>query len=235
MSNNHFVWTIFNKKFSVQIPHLAFTCFAIILCIGLANWQWQRAQAADSLFKSYQLQESRPAATLSTSPAAYERVSAEGDIENYFFLDNQIYQGMAGWHVLAEVHTRQFIILVDLGWVAKQDKLQLEKPLPQHIAVQGLLREPQKGFMLQGAQQDPKWPKLQQQIDIPLLSEHFGYDYFPFVLYAENQIGDLKPTPIMMENKYYMHMGYAIQWLLIGAVFLIGFFFFNRSERNENE
>lgn len=235
MINKRFVWTFLNRKFSAQIPYLAFVSFAILLCLSLANWQWQRAQAADSLFASYQLQESRPESVLSESPEPYQKVAISGKVGKYFFLDNQILRGTAGWAVIAEVQTTHFNVLVNLGWQPKRPKLVLESELPKHLAVQGLIRAPQQGFMLQAAQQDPNWPKLQQQIDTELLSQHFGYRFFPFVLYAENQVNDFVPMPIKMENKFYMHIGYSVQWLLIALAGLIGFLYVSRYEQNENE
>lgn len=235
MINKRFVWTFLNRKFSVQISFLAFVIFAIVLCLSLANWQWQRAQAADSLFASYQLQESQPESVLSESPEAYQKVAISGHVKKHFFLDNQILQGIAGWAVIAEVETSQFNVLVNLGWQARQQDLILESELPGYLEVQGLIRLPQQGFMLQSAEHDPNWPTLLQQIDIDLLNDYFGYQFFPFVLYAENQVNNLIPMPIKMENKFYMHIGYAIQWLLIGLACLIGFLYVSRSEQSENE
>ena len=105
----------------------------------------------------------------------------------------------------------------------------------EYIEVQGLIREPQAGFMLQESNLDPNWPKLMQQIEIPLLNQRLESELFPFVLYAENQIGQLIPVPIKMENKYYMHVGYAIQWLLIGLAGIICFIVISRKEYKENE
>ncbi len=235
MTANRIIWSIFNWKISVQIPYLLFVCFAILLCLSLANWQWQRAQAAESLFSSYQLQESRPESILSTSPEAYQKVHISGDIKNHFFLDNQIHNGFAGWNVIAEVDTKHYKLLVDLGWQPKQESLKLVDTLPKKVEVRGLIRQPQKGLILQRVDQDPNWPLLQQQIDIALLNEHFGYELFPFILHAENQVSTLIPKPIKMENKYYMHIGYAIQWLLIAAACLIGFLYFSRAEYKQNE
>jgi len=232
---NRVIWSFFNWKVSVQISFLIFACFAVLVCGALANWQWQRAQQADKLFQDYQLQESRPESILSESPEAYQKVALTGTVKKHYFLDNQHHQGTVGWHVLAEVQTQRFLLLVNLGWQAKQSKLVLKESLPDTISVQGLIRQPQVGFMLQDAEQDPNWPLLLQQIDIPRLNQHQGYELFPFVLYADNAIGQLIPAPIKIENKFYMHIGYAVQWLLIGLAGLIAFIYYSRTEYTENE
>ena len=235
MAKNRFIWSFFNWKISVQIPFLLFACFALIVCSSLSYWQWQRAQLADALYHDYQTQESRPEYVLSASPEAYQKVTFSGQVKNHYFLDNRTFQGQNGWHVLAEVQTKKFLVLVNLGWQPKQKKLVLQMPLPNFIEVQGLIKKPQAGFMLQEAELDPKWPKLMQQIDIPLLNRHIENELSPFVLYAENQVCQLIPAPIKIENKYYMHIGYAIQWLLIGLAGIISFIVFSRKEYKENE
>jgi len=232
---NRFIWSFYNWKISVQIPFLIFACTAVLICASLANWQWQRAKEADKVFQDYQLQESRPESILSESPEEYQKVTLTGTVKKHYFLDNQHHQGSAGWHILAEVQTQQFLLLVNLGWQPKQTKLVLKEPLPDTLEVQGLIRQPPKGFMLQAAEQDPNWPQLMQQIDIPLLNQRLGYELFPFVLYADKPIGQLVPAPIKIENKFYMHIGYAVQWLLIGLAGIICFIYFSRTEYNENE
>ena len=235
MTKNRYIWSFFNWKISVQIPFFLFAAFAFIVCCTLSNWQLQRAHQADDLFQTYQLQDSRPESVLSESPESYQKVSIAGVVKNHYFLDNKTYQGFGGWHVLAEVQTKKFLILVNLGWQPKQNKLVLQEALPSYIEVQGLIRKPQAGFMLQAAEEDPNWPKLLQQIEIPLINKRLNRELFPFVLYAENKIGKLIPAPIKIENKYYMHIGYAIQWVLIGLAGLICFIIVSRIEYKENE
>lgn len=235
MSKNRFIWSFFNWKISVQIPFLLFALLALIVCTNLANWQWQRAQLSDSLYQKYQFQNTWPLSVLSESPEAYQKVAISGQVKNHYFLDNKTRLGLGGWHVLAEVKTKEFLVLVNLGWQPKQKKLVLQSPLPEYIEVQGLIRKPQAGFMLQASNLDPNWPKLMQQIEIPLLNQHLGIELFPYVLYAENKIGQLIPAPIEMKNKYYMHLGYAIQWLLIGLAGILSFIVFSRKEYKENE
>lgn len=235
MLKKRFIWSFFNWKISVQIPFLLFTCFAIAVCSSLAHWQWQRAQQADVRFQAYQLQKSRPESALSQSPENYQKIALSGDIKGFYLLDNKIQQGIAGWHVLAEVQTTKLRLLVNLGWQAKQKKLILSEELPQRISVQGLIKKPEDGFMLQDAEHDPNWPKLMQQIDIALLNTQRDIPLLPYVLYAENKVGGLIPAPIQLENKYYMHMGYAAQWALIALAGLICFLYISRSEYKEYE
>ena len=235
MTDNRFICSCYGWKLSVHVPYLIFVCCALLLCLFLSNWQWQRAKAADVRYNQYKLQATLPVSGLAESLQEYQRVSISGEIKNHFFLDNQIVQGIAGWHVLAEVQTNNILLLVNLGWLPKQAQLSLQQALPDQIEVQGLIKKPQPGFMLETAAHDPSWPQLLQQIQIPLLNEHFAYELSPFVLYAETPITNLIPAPLTMENKYPMHLGYAIQWFLIGGVGFSWFIYICRQEMKENE
>ena len=235
MTDNRFIWSWSGWKLSIHVPYLIFVCCALILCLFLSSWQWQRAMSANQRYADFQQQSSQAAIALPDTPQNYQRVTISGELRNHFFLDNQIYQGEAGWYVLAEVQTNNSLLLVNLGWQPKQDQLLLQQALPEEIKVQGLLKQPQVGFMLATAEQDPNWPQLLQQIQIPLLNEHFAYELSPFVLYSETPVTNLIPAPTTMENKYPMHLGYAIQWLLIAVVGFAWFIYICRQEQKENE
>ncbi len=235
MTTHRFIWTCFNWKLSVQLPYFVFVCCAVVLCLWLSHWQWQRAQVAAIRYQQYQTQASQPATPLSASSQQYQKVAIKGEIKHLLLLDNQIYQGSVGWHVLAVVQTEQGIILVNLGWQSKRSQLIQQNDLPNPIQAQGMLKQPESGFMLQASKNDPNWPRLLQQIQIPLLNEHYGYDLLPFVLYVDTPIATLIPAAVAIDNKYPMHLGYAIQWLLIAGVCVFGFIYFCRQEQKQNE
>tara|TARA_R110001583_G_scaffold171120_1_gene324592 strand:+ start:30428 stop:31054 length:627 start_codon:yes stop_codon:yes gene_type:complete len=206
-----------------------------VFCLLLSHWQWQRAQSAVARYEQYQAQVSQSATALSASPQQYQKVVIKGEIQHLLLLDNQIYQGEVGWHVLATVQTHQVVILVNLGWQSKRSSLIKQSDLANPIEIQGMLKKPQSGFMLQAAKEDPSWPQVLQQIQIPLLNEHYGYKLLPFVLYADASVANLVPVPVATDNKYYMHLGYAIQWLLIAGICVTGFIYFCRQEHKQNE
>lgn len=70
--------------------------------------------------------------------------------------------------------------------------------------------------MLAEAREDPAWPGVLQQIEIPLLSQHLNIKLLPYVIYADPAPFGLDAVDAAPENKYPMHAGYAVQWLLIG-------------------
>jgi len=235
VTTQRFIWSCFNWKLSIQWPYLMFVCCVVVLCLFLFHWQWQRAQSAAIRYEQYQAHVSQPATVLSASPQQYQKVAIKGEIQHLLLLDNQIYQGEVGWHVLAMVQTHQVVILVNLGWQSKRSQLIQQSDLANPIELQGMLKKPQSGFMLQAAKKDPSWPQVLQQIQIPLLNDHYGYKLLPFVLYADAPVANLVPAVVAFDNKYHMHLGYAIQWLLIAVVCVIGFIYFCRQEHKQNE
>jgi surfeit locus 1 family protein len=235
VTTQRYMCSCFNWKLSIPLPYFVFVCCAVVICLLLSRWQWQRAESAAIRYEQYQAQVSQLAIALSPSPQQYQKVAITGEIKNLLLLDNQIYQGSVGWHVLATVQTQQGNILVNLGWQSKRSPLIKQSELANPIEIQGILKKPQSGFMLQAANKDPNWPQVLQQIQIPLLIEHYGYKLLPFVLYADAPVANLVPAPVATDNKYYMHLGYAIQWLLIAGICVIGFIYFCRQEHKQNE
>lgn len=221
-------WRALNWRFSARPAYLVFICFAVSLCLLLSHWQWQRAQVAQQRHANYQKQSARPSVPLSPQLTDFQSVHLNGQIKRLFFLDNQIYQGLVGWHVLADVHTDAYSVLVNLGWQSKDNAPIKLADFPDNITVSGLVKTPEPGFMLANAEADPNWPRLLQQIHIPLLNQHFDSQLLPFVIFADNTFADLRPVSVPVENKYPMHLGYAIQWLLIAAVCVVGFLLISR-------
>ena len=228
-------WRALNWRFSVRPAYLVFICFAVSLCLLLSHWQWQRAQMAQERHTNYLKQSVRPAAPLSPQLTDFQSVHLNGQIKRLLFLDNQIYQGQAGWHVLAVVDTDTYSVLVNLGWQSQGNTPITLADLPNNISVSGLIKTPETGFMLANAEADPNWPHLLQQVQIPLLNQHFDSQLLPFVVFADNTFSGLSPVSVPIQNKYPMHLGYAIQWLLIAAVCLFGFLLISRRSDASDE
>lgn len=228
MTTNQVEFKALNGHFSMPLAYLFFVCSAVIVCLVLAHWQWQRAQTAQQRYAFFLEQSSLPPVPLSLQLSEFQSVRLSGDLKRLFFLDNQIHQGIVGWQVIAQINTHDYPVLVNLGWQSKQDKPITLAELPDAMAVNGVIKKPEPGFMLAKAETDPNWPYLMQQIQLPLLNEHFQYQLFPFVVYAHDAIAQLTPAPVQIENKFAMHLGYAIQWVLIAIVCAVGFIVYSR-------
>lgn len=202
----------------------------VILCLLLSAWQYQRAEQAEKRYQHYLDELQQPASALSANLANYQRVQFSGRVNQIFLLDNQILDRQPGWHVLADIDTEIGPLLVNLGWRSKQMAIRKPTDFPNPIEIIGQVKWPEPGLMLAPAEKDPAWPGVMQQIDIPLLNQYQSRHFAPFVVFADYSFAGLAPIPVSPQNKQPMHLGYALQWLLIAIACLAGLFFACRQE-----
>jgi cytochrome oxidase assembly protein ShyY1 len=214
----------------IRPAYLVIISSAVLLCLLLSGWQYQRAQQAEVRYQQYQTALNEAPSELSSEMANYQRVQFSGRINQLFLLDNQILDGQVGWHVLADIDTTIGPLLVNLGWMSQQMPIREPADFPNPISVIGQVKWPETGLMLAPAQKDPAWPGVMQQIDIPLLNQFQSRHFAPFVVYADHSFAGLAPMPVSPENKHAMHIGYALQWLLIALAFVAGLYFACRQE-----
>lgn len=214
----------------VRPAYLLIVGSVILLCLLLSGWQYQRAQQAETRYQHYLNELKQPAASLSADMNNYQRVQFSGSVNQLFLLDNQILDGQVGWHVLADIDTEIGPLLVNMGWQSKQMSLRKPADFPSPINIVGQVKWPEPGLMLAPAEQDPAWPGVMQQIDIPLLNHYQSRHFAPFVVFADYSFAGLAPISVSPENKQPMHLGYALQWLLIALACLTGLFLVCRQE-----
>jgi cytochrome oxidase assembly protein ShyY1 len=160
-------------------------------------------------------------------------VRASGQLQQLFLLDNQIRQGIVGHHVLGLLVTDYGPLLLNLGWQSAHAPRPTLNNFPSVMTVSGLAVYPEVGLMLAPAKDDPAWPGLMQQIDIPLLRQQLGSDLADFMIVADKPAGGLASVHAAPEDKTPMHIGYALQWLLIAAACLGVCFFACRGDHND--
>lgn len=223
-------------------PSLA-TCCLLILLVSLGFWQLDRAAQKRALLEAYG---DRPAdAPLLISPGfapdadwRYRRAEVEGRYlaERQFLLDNRVYRGRVGYHVLTPVRIAQteYAVLVNRGWVpqgaTRSDLPAIPAPADERLRIEGLIDIPsEKVFVLgEGEDREPGWPKVLQQIRFDLHAEQLGVRLLPMVLLlAEDQPGgfvrDWNPIVIGPER----HVGYAVQWFALAVVLSILYLWVN--------
>ena len=226
-------------QFSSGIPFLLFTLFAVTLCASLSSWQWHRGGAANDRYLLQQEQNQNAAKTLPSHPEEYQKVKVVGSIEAYFLLDNRMSGGRAGREVLVDVKLDDASlpyanVLVNIGWQPMSIELVPVEALPETISIVGMTKTPSEGFLLQDPTLDPSWPTLLQGINLVQLGGFQGYDYSPVVVYSSTPLSNYILPKITFKNKYHKHLGYALQWILIGLACLI-LFIKNSTSRITNE
>lgn len=223
-------------------PSLATGCLLLLL-LSLGFWQLDRAEQKRALLAAYG---DRPAdapvqITSDFVPDAdwrYRRAAVVGRYlaEHQFLLDNRVYRGRVGYHVLTPVRLADsgYAVLVNRGWVpqgpTRADLPALPVPEAEELRIEGLIDIPSdQVFVLgEGEDRDPGWPKVLQQIRFELHSEQLGIRLVPLVLLLDGDqpggfVRDWHPVVIGPER----HVGYAVQWFALAAVLAILYFWVN--------
>ena len=134
------------------------------LTLSLGNWQTQRASYKRTLQARVDAGQQAPAVRLGSLSVArasvlYRRVEAQGifDPRHEILLDNRIYNGVAGYHVLTplKIIGSNRYVLVNRGWTAVgKDRSTLPRvpPLSSEVKIEGLALDTEtRYFELPGA------------------------------------------------------------------------------------
>jgi len=233
---------LFNQDFVLRWWLVAITLAAFCLLIKLSLWQWQRAE--EKLQHLTQIQNwQQQGAPAFTEFSRYSEADLDGApltgtahwlAPVVWLVDNQIWQGKAGYDVVIPVHvsadhtaipsTSDKVLLVNLGWVAAPDSRQ-QLPaveIPARIELQGVLRTKLGAFRLGNNLEDSgSWPMRVQTIDVPSLastlakplSNNESNNVFNGVFYQQQSPFLYHYQPVVLPPE--KHRAYALQWLLL--------------------
>lgn len=216
----------------------------VSLFSSLGIWQLHRADYKNALANEIENRTHRPIQPLETllphhadyQPLLFRTVTVTGlwDEAQTLFLDNQIYQHQAGYHIITPLRLPdQSAIWVNRGWIAVGSNRQQLPTLPTlpatPVTLTGQLRAIPAAPRWVPIQQDPTQQltaKVWLQLDAAIFSQRSGYPLKPFMLF---QAPDNPPThhsnslirdwPPFNAN-ITMHLGYAIQWFVFAGVAL---------------
>lgn len=237
------------QKLSSYIA-LCVVAIVVLVCVRLGYWQLERAAQKEQQLTAIAKMQTQGVMSwqqLTTLPANWNKtgvlVELTGKIVNqqYWLLDNQVYQGQVGYDLLVLFKPNQVsrTLLVNLGWVkapisrSELPTIQLPKgfiTFNAQIKEQNLI-----GFSLETNNDPQDLPKRIQTIDLTTLSKQSQHPLFKFMAYRQGA-GDTLATPhykavVMSPQK---HQAYAVQWFLIALACVLVAFFANK-KRNRNE
>lgn len=212
------------------------TLLLLALLLALGMWQLQRAEQKRALLDAYAARPTDEAVQLAAGfePGPewrYRRAAATGhyDAAHQFLLDNRVYQGRVGYHVLTplQLESSDYVVLVNRGWVP-QGATRAELPVipapSDRQQLVGLIDlPPDKVFALgEGEDRDPGWPKVLQRVRLQLQAEQLDRKLLPLILLlADDQTGgfvrDWKPVVFGPER----HVGYAVQWFSLALALTV--------------
>ena len=111
--------------------------------VQLGNWQLSRAQEKESRQERLDLLSQEPAVVLPPTEVKledfqYRQVEARGEYVpgHTIYLDNKIYRGVAGYHVITplRIGTSSMHVLVNRGWApADRDRSKLPEAVPPPV------------------------------------------------------------------------------------------------------
>lgn len=222
--------------------------FTLVVSAGLcklALWQWQRAAEKEAWLAQMTMAQQATPSTLGRldwrSPERLDGMPLRGRVEwiapYLWLLDNQVVEGEVGYDVLIPVRALDDtsssptpLLLVDLGWLpAPTERGQLPVPeIPASLTLDGLLRIKPGGILLGQNIEAGPYPNRIQSIRVADLAEHSGlpladavfYQRLPPFIYHYQQ-------NVMPPQK---HRAYALQWLGLALVVLVGGLVLSRRE-----
>jgi surfeit locus 1 family protein len=233
-------------------PSLA-TLVLLPVLIGLGHWQLERAAWKQGLVDAHAARIGVPAQALQsvlTSSAAstdleYRQVKAQGvyDLDHQLLLDNQIYQGRAGYQVLTPlrldgVESGDDWVLVNRGWVPlgeSRSQLPVVTGPAERITLRAVIKLPPGKAFGPEAVESSGWPQVIQQLEIGPIGKQIGHPLLPMVLLLDKEdpggfVRDWKPVYGITPDK---HRAYAAQWFTLALVLLIIYIGVNTHRHSE--
>jgi surfeit locus 1 family protein len=223
----------------------------VVVCVGLANWQWQRADQKQQRLDDIEVMQQKGVLdwqSINLLPDSLNKtglqlkLSGKLQTQQYWLLDNRTFNGRHGYDLVAVFipHGSDQGLLVNFGWIAQgasRDYLPKTQLPEQTITISVQLKQGDlAGFYLDGAEQVVSgWPKLIQFIDITQLAKQNKTELVDYMAYAVALHDFAEPhyQPVVMPPQ--KHLAYALQWLLIAFSALGVFVFAMRSQyKNKN-
>jgi surfeit locus 1 family protein len=228
---------IFNYHFTPKlIPTLA-TMTLLPIMISLGNWQSNKAEKKQALQNVYDQREQSAqiqigSENIDLETLRYHRVTARGYYEpNYqFLLDNQIYKGQAGYHIVTPLHIAgsKVRILVNRGWVpvgADRAVLPVIETPQGEVEVTGYAHDP-SGKYLELAQVENKqqgWQMVWQNWDSHKYTREVPFSIHPIFILLDptsSAGGYVREWP-KPAARIEVNRGYALQWYLMSFALII--------------
>ena len=228
---------IFNYRFQPKlIPTLA-TLLLLPLLLNLGLWQANKADKKQAMQDIYDQRGQSALVQIGAEPLNLEsirfsRVVARGNYEPAYqiLLDNQIYKGQAGYHVITPLHIAGSTVrvLVNRGWVplgADRNNLPVIATPQSEVEVTGYAHDP-SGKYLELAQLDDTqqgWQKVWQNLDIKRYKKSVPFAFHPISILLDptsSAGGYMRDWP-KPDARIDVNRGYAIQWYLMSIALMV--------------
>lgn len=212
-------------------PTLA-ALFFFVLTLWLGNWQSGRAETKRALQARYDAA-TREApihvgnTLLDRDSVLYRKLEVRGvfDDAHTILLDNRVYQGVAGYHVLTplRINGSQLAILVNRGWMAAgrtREQVQLPPTPRSEVKLQGMAIDPHSRYieLAHTAPQGRVW----QNLDFSRYAMTYDRELQPVLLLQTSPLEDgLQRAWPRPDTGVSMHVSYAFQWYSLATTLAV--------------
>lgn len=241
---------VLNKQKLSSIMTVCLVVIVVLVCVRLGFWQLQRAEQKQqqlSAIENIQQHGVMSWAELQQLPKEWNKtgvlVSLSGhlDTDNYWLLDNQIYNGQVGYDLLAllKLADESRLLLVNLGWIKagrSRDILpRVTIPSGKFTLTAQIKEDNLSGFTLANRNTQSDLIKRIQIIDLQVLSSQSGLPLVNYMAYRQGQADEIAAphyeAVVMSPEKHY---AYSVQWFLI-AIACVVVAIFASKKRIDNE
>jgi len=228
---------IFNYRFRPRlIPSLA-TLLVLPILINLGLWQANKADHKQAMQDMYDKRGKSAFVQIGAEPLKMEdirfrKVIARGYYEPAYqiLLDNQIYNGQAGYHVITPLHISgsDMRVLVNRGWIpvgSDRNILPVIDTPQNEVEVTGYAHDP-SGKYLELAHPDEtqaNWQVVWQNLDIKRYRKAVAFSIQPILILLDpaNSAGGYVRNWPKPDFGIDMNRGYSIQWYLMSIALVI--------------
>ena len=201
--------------------------------ISLGNWQTRRAEEKRALAARFEAAERAypvaVAATLSTQPLAFRRLTARGVFvpQSAILLDNKVYRGKPGYFVITPLRLSgsALHVLVNRGWIAggsrREDPPNFVTPAGE-VTIEGLGLEHAPRVLAAG--EGHPAGRVWQNLGLEEFAKWSGLALQPVFLEQHSAIADglVRDWP-KADFGIDRHASYAMQWYLMAAFSVVVF------------
>jgi len=215
--------------FKPSLVGFIFLIACVLLFVKLGSWQYEKAQKKlafqSQLDKSMTAQaDFLPFNVENLESLRYKQVRFDGqyDSTHQIYLDNQVNDELAGFHVITPVRIKNTdtYVLVNRGWVAanaKHDDLPVVTTPSIEQTFDGQIWIPSnKFFTLEKVVQNESsnWQQVWQNMDLKVYKSKVNFKVLPYMVKLNsdstaNGFARNWPRP---DDRSTMHIGYAYQW-----------------------
>ena len=212
-------------------PTLA-ALFFFVLTLWLGNWQSGRAETKRALQARYDVAVREApihvgSTLLDRDSVLYRKLEVRGvfDPTHTILLDNRIYNGVAGYHVLTPliIEGGSLAILVNRGWVAVgRSREQIPLPPTPHglVRIEGMAVDPHSRYL--ELMHAPPQGRVWQNLDFARYATTTRLSLQPLLLLQTSPLADgLQRDWPRPDTGVSMHVSYAIQWYSLATTLAV--------------